>query len=60
MAENKKTIKTIFYTYDGANDYEGTTTDTFSNWLKEHNKKRKEAGNTPEDSDEFTVYESAL
>ena len=30
----------------------------FKKWLKEHNKKRKDDGNEPEDADEFDISEA--
>ena len=50
-------VKTIFYTYDGANDYEDTISGGFDEWLKKHNQDRKKSGNDAEDVDEFTIYE---
>jgi len=53
-------IKTIFYTYEGAHDYEDTITGSFDNWLKKHNQQRIEEGNDPEDADDFTIYTATL
>ena len=55
-----KTVKTIFYTYEGANDYEDTITGSFDNWLEKHNQQRIEEGNAPEDAEDFTIYTATL
>ena len=53
-------VKTIFYTYDGANDYEDTIIGSFDEWLKKHNQERVKSGNEIEESDEFTIYEKKI
>ena len=74
--EYEVTVSTIFYTYDGAKDYEGMTLEPFKEWLKEHNKVRlSENCDCTEDSlkeykehqcsaiekeDEFTVYKHVV
>lgn len=56
------TVRTIFYNGETLDDfdYEDTTTLSFEEWLKQHNKKRIASGNCPEDKDDFVVYEAEL
>ena len=61
---NKKEIivRTIFYNGETLEDFDyvATTTLPFKKWLKLHNTDRIAEEKTPEDEDDFVVYEAEL
>jgi hypothetical protein len=57
-----KKVFIVTYIGEGAESVETVLSklSDFEKWLEEHNKRREDDGNEPEDADEFSVDEVAL
>lgn len=53
------TLYNVFYTYEGAHDYEGTT-NNIKMWVAHHNKDRLDSGEMLEHEDDFSFEEVGL